>query len=207
VPTNEDSRTEPISVYGATKLAQEQIAACFGAAFGVPVAILRYQNVYGAGQSLANSYTGILTHFFSALRRGEAPRVFEDGLESRDFVNVEDAVDATLRALDARVCGVFNVGSGVATTVLAIAEAMCQLVAPDLKPLVVPEYRAGDIRHCVADLHRAMTHLGYRPCVTLDDGLRQFIAWATHEPDRGASASTANRELVRYGLLGSADTP
>lgn len=205
LPTDEDSRTHPTSTYGATKLAQEQLAAIFARGFGVSVAMLRFQNVYGGGQSLANPYTGILTHFFSALGRREAPRVFEDGLESRDFVHVDDVVEATVRVLDVSAQGVFNVGAGVRTSILALAEAMCRSVAPDVRPVIVSEYRVGDIRHCVADLQRAAVQLNYVPRVSLDAGLGEFIAWAAGEPERGAAVSAANKELASYGLLRSAD--
>jgi dTDP-L-rhamnose 4-epimerase len=205
MPTDEDSRTQPTSTYGATKRSQELLGATFGPSFGVPVAALRYQNVYGAGQSLGNPYTGILTHFFSALRRHEPPRVFEDGLETRDFVHVEDAVAAAVLALTTSAEGVFNVGSGVRTSILSLAAAMCRSVAPGISPVVVSEYRVGDIRHCVADLQRARARLNYVPRVSLDAGLAEFTAWAAGEPVSAMSVSAANRELVAYGLLRSAD--
>jgi dTDP-L-rhamnose 4-epimerase len=205
LPTDEESRTCPASTYGATKVSQELLAAAFGPAFGVSVVTLRYQNVYGAGQSLGNPYTGILTHFFSALRRHEPPRVFEDGLESRDFVHVDDVVEATMRALESPAEGVFNVGSGARTSILALAEAMCRSIAPDITPVIVSEYRVGDIRHCVADLRRAAAHLNYSPRVSLEAGLREFKTWAAGEPERGASVAVANNELATYGLLRSVD--
>ncbi len=204
VPTDEDSRLSPASIYGATKLSQELLATAFGPAFQIPVVALRYQNVYGSGQSLGNPYTGILTHFFSALRDGHAPRVFEDGRESRDFVHVDDVVDATVLALAARDSGVFNVGAGVSTSILTLAQAMCRSMNAQVAPVVVPEYRVGDIRHCVADLTRAAAGLGYAPRVDLEHGLSEFVAWAARQPPSAGSVTQANQELAALGLLRSA---
>jgi dTDP-L-rhamnose 4-epimerase len=161
--------------------------------------------VYGAGQSLGNPYTGILTHFFSALRKGHAPRVFEDGQESRDFVHVDDVVRATVVAVGAGTGGVFNVGAGVSTSILALAEAMCRSMGVQVEPVVVPEYRVGDIRHCVADLTQAKSSLGYVPRVLLEDGLSEFVRWAAGQPLSAGSVTEANRELAALGLLRSAD--
>jgi dTDP-L-rhamnose 4-epimerase len=177
-PTDEDSVLRPGSIYGATKLAQEQLVTTFGSAAGMPVTVLRYQNVYGAGQSLGNPYTGILTHFFCALHRGSAPRVFEDGLESRDFVHVSDVVRATASALASASSGIFNVGTGASTSILELARSMCRLFGSGIEPVVVPEYRVGDIRHCVADLRRTARELDFAPRVPLESGLREFVEWA-----------------------------
>jgi dTDP-L-rhamnose 4-epimerase len=203
VATDEDSRTNPSSVYGASKMSQELLAAAFGPAFGMHVVILRYQNVYGAGQSLKNPYTGILTHFFSALRRNGAPRVFEDGRESRDFVHVGDVVAATAAALSRPDAGVFNVGSGVRTTILQLAEAMADCLGSGVRPVVVGDYRVGDIRHCFADLRRAEASLGYTPKIGLTQGLNEFLAWAQEQPDDTRPVEEANRELLAHGLLRS----
>jgi dTDP-L-rhamnose 4-epimerase len=202
--TDEESRMSPASIYGATKVSQELFACAFGPAFDLPVVILRYQNVYGAGQSLGNPYTGILTHFFSALRRGHAPRVFEDGRESRDFVHVDDVVQASVLAVSAQAGGVFNVGSGVSTSIFALAQAMCRSMGAPIEPVIVPEYRVGDIRHCVADLSRATSTLGYVPAVKLENGLSEFVVWAADQPPSGGSVTQANRELAALGLLRSA---
>jgi dTDP-L-rhamnose 4-epimerase len=201
LPTDEASLTRPTSTYGVTKLSQELLLAAFGPAFDVAVAALRYQNVYGGGQSLGNPYTGILTHFFTAVRRQEPPRVFEDGFESRDFVHVDDVVNATVRAIRASARGTFNVGSGVRTTIWTLAELMCRTLGGDLRPQVVSEYRVGDIRHCVADLRRAAAALGYEPQVTLEAGMREFVEWAIAQPDTGVPVANANRELAAFGLL------
>ena len=202
-PTDEESRTAPASIYGASKLSQELLASAFGAGFGVPVAILRYQNVYGAGQSLSNPYTGILTHFYSAIRGRRAPRVFEDGHESRDFVHVSDVVRATTAALSHQRPAVFNVGTGIRTTIFELAEAMCQEAGAVVAPEVVGDYRVGDIRHCFADLTRIRGALDYHPQVTLRDGLGEFMSWAAIQPAERRQVEEANQELLAHGLLRS----
>jgi dTDP-L-rhamnose 4-epimerase len=160
--------------------------------------------VYGSGQSLVNPYAGILTHFFTSAARGQPPQVFEDGLPSRDFVHVDDAADATVRALDSDAQAVLNVGSGVRTTLLTVAIGICDAVAPDVRPVVVPQFRVGDIRHAFADIRRATTEIGYSPRVVLSAGLLDFIDWARAEPGRDMRFAIANEELARQGLLRSA---
>ena len=203
VATDEESRTVPTSIYGASKMSQELLATAFGPAVETAVVTLRYQNVYGAGQSLSNPYTGILTHFFSAIRRGESPRVFEDGRESRDFVHVSDVVRATVAALDYPGSGVFNVGTGVQTTIMALAQAMCRQAGATVLPKVVGDYRVGDIRHCFADFSRAQRELAYVPQVDLESGLREFLDWADAQPAERRRVDEANRELLAHGLLRS----
>ncbi|PYR93745.1 MAG: epimerase [Acidobacteria bacterium] len=206
VPTDESSRTAPVSVYGTTKLSQELLAFNFSVATGVPVFALRFQNVYGAGQSLSNPYTGILTHFFNAVRRGDAPRVFEDGQESRDFVHVDDVTSAVVRAFDAPLSGfdVVNVGAGTRTIIKELADLIVTVAGRSEPPVIVGDYRVGDVRHSVADLHHAALALGYRPEVPLASGVREFLEWAGAEPVSGASEQSANRELAAMNLLRSA---
>jgi dTDP-L-rhamnose 4-epimerase len=205
VATREDAVTRPVSVYGTTKLAQELLSSHYGHAFDTSVVSLRFQNVYGLGQSLLNPYTGILTHFFNTLRRGDSPRVFEDGRESRDFVHVDDVVAALLAAVIADPGHhTVNIGSGVRTTILQLAEAMRDVMRVDVTPVVVGEYRVGDVRHCVADLTRARQLLDYSPAVPLEAGLVEFVAWAASQQPSAASEATANHELAALGLLRSA---
>jgi dTDP-L-rhamnose 4-epimerase len=201
-PTDEEAPTRPASVYGTTKLAQELLVLNFGAAFGVDAVALRLQNVYGEGQSLSNPYTGILTHFVNAVLLGEAPRVFEDGQESRDFVHVDDVVGAFAAALrKPQLPAVLNVGSGTRTSILDVAVGVCRVMDASLTPQIVGTYRAGDIRHSVADLRRAAEALDYRPHVRFDDGLRRFVTWAAARGVTGSSAAAANDALARAGLL------
>jgi dTDP-L-rhamnose 4-epimerase len=205
--TGERALTRPVSVYGTTKLAQELLAENHGTAFGLPVLLLRFQNVYGPGQSLVNPYTGILTHFFNAIRRGSAPRVFEDGLESRDFVHVDDVVSAVMAALRADGDGghTLNVGSGIRTSIQQLALDMCRVMRSAVEPAVVGEFRIGDIRHSVADLTTARRVLGYAPRIELATGLAQFVEWASAQQQSSSSEATANSELASLGLLRSAN--
>jgi dTDP-L-rhamnose 4-epimerase len=206
IATTEAATTHPVSVYGTTKLAQELLVSHYSHAFDVPVAALRLQNVYGAGQSLVNPYTGILTHFFNAVRRHAPPRVFEDGRESRDFVYVDDVVEAMFAA--SRLGAGFhvvNIGSGVRTSIFQLATAMCAGMNAAVAPVIVGEYRVGDVRHCVADLTRARQLLGYSPRTDLAAGLREFVEWAASQAPSTASESLANRELAAMGLLRSAN--
>jgi dTDP-L-rhamnose 4-epimerase len=203
LPTHEQSATQPVSVYGTTKLSQELLGANISHATGMPVVVLRFQNVYGAGQSLSNPYTGILTHFFNAIRKGDAPKVFEDGRESRDFVHVGDAGAAIMQSLSKPIRGTatINVGSGERTTIQELAIAMCKAMRSARMPVVVGRYRVGDIRHCVADLSVATRLLNYAPKVRLEAGLAEFLGWAGSQPPALDVGSDANEELSAFGLL------
>ena len=205
LPTHELCATQPVSVYGTTKLSQELLGFNISHASGIPVVALRFQNVYGAGQSLGNPYTGILTHFFNAIRRGDAPRVFEDGRESRDFVHVDDVVGAIMLSLSRPLRGAstINIGSGERTTIHGLAIAMCEALGSARMPVVVGDYRVGDIRHCVADLARARQLLGYEPNVVLAAGLADFLSWAADQQASSHTERDANQELSALGLLRS----
>ena len=204
VPTREDDRTAPASIYAATKLMQEDIVRISCAAVRVGYAILRLQNVYGEGQSLANPYTGILSIFSTRVRRGLELPVFEDGLESRDFVHVSDVA----AALSAAVCAErapnteVNVGSGVATPVNEIARSLCRAFNVPECTRITGQYRLGDIRHNMADVSRLSSVLGLAPIVSLEEGLARFAAWVQTQPLLDDGLDKANQELVRRGMMG-----
>ncbi len=204
VPTREDDAVRPASIYAATKLSQEHLVAIACSALGVGYAILRLQNVYGEGQSLNNPYTGILSIFSTRLRRGRDLPIYEDGLETRDFVHVEDAANAFIAALgcDLPPNGIINVGSGVPTTVADMARALAAAfgVAPDL--VVTGEYRLGDIRHNCADIARLRTILGCAPAIGLAEGLRRFAAWVKTQPLPEDGLPKASAELKVRKLMG-----
>jgi dTDP-L-rhamnose 4-epimerase len=179
--TDEASLIHPTSFYGLTKQMQEQMTLLFAGALGIHGFALRYQNVYGPGQSLKNPYTGILA-LFSNLARGNEPiAVFEDGLESRDFVYIDDVVEATWRCLQPDIAGVhaINIGSGVRTTVADVARMVVAFFDSLSEVKVNGAFRVGDIRHNVADLALARSVLGFAPRWQFADGLKQFLAW-TH---------------------------
>ncbi|WP_369182238.1 NAD-dependent epimerase/dehydratase family protein [Streptomyces sp. Y1] len=177
----EDAPADPRNVYAATKLAQEHLAAAWARACGGRVLTLRYHNVYGPGMPRDTPYAGVASLFRSALARGEAPRVFEDGGQRRDFVHVRDVADANLAALAAvgdRPPGsarAYNVGSGDVRTVGAMAEALAAAHGGPA-PVVTGEYRLGDVRHVTADSSRLRAELGWRPRVPFADGMVEFAA-------------------------------
>lgn len=202
-PTDEETPVRPGSVYGITKLTQEQMVLTVGRALGISAVAFRYQNVYGPGQSLSNPYTGILSIFSTRLRRGNGVRIFEDGLESRDFVYIDDVVEATRRAIEAEAPleGVLNVGSGVATDVLTIARTLRTMLAADASIDVTGAFRLGDIRHNVADLTKVRACLDFAPQVSIDEGLRAFVAWVQTEPVQLDKYDESLRELRAKGLF------
>ncbi|MDB4977450.1 MAG: galE2 [Myxococcaceae bacterium] len=180
LPTPESKQPALASVYALSKYDQERMCLMVGEAYNVPTVALRFFNVYGTRQALSNPYTGVLAIFASRLLNNKSPLVFEDGLQRRDFVHVDDVVQACLRALelDAAAGQVFNVGSGDVFTVRDIARAMAEVTRKvQIKPELTGKYRVGDIRHCFADITRARECLGYAPKVGLDAGLSELAGW------------------------------
>ena len=201
IPTPEDKPLQPTSIYAITKRDHEEMFLAVGQAYGIPVVALRYFNVYGPRQALSNPYTGVVAIFSSRLLNKKRPLVYEDGLQTRDFVHVSDIVQANLLALDSDAANgrVYNVGTGQATSVLQVAETLGELLDFAEAPDVTAQYRAGDIRHCVADIARIRQELGYRPRVAFADGLRELLAWLrTQSPEDAVEAAT--RELAARGL-------
>jgi len=175
---DEDAPLDPRNVYASSKLAQEHLASSWARATGGSVAALRYHNVYGPGMPQNTPYAGVASLFRSAVERGEAPRVFEDGLQRRDFVHVRDVASANLAALDwtATAAGsfrAFNVGSGDVHTIGELAEQV-SLHAGGLPPVITGEYRLGDVRHITASSARLRSELGWRPAVGFEEGMREF---------------------------------
>jgi dTDP-L-rhamnose 4-epimerase len=201
VPTPESKPLQPTSVYAITKRDHEELCLTVGEAYGIPTVALRYFNVYGPRQALSNPYTGVMAIFASRLLNRRAPLVYEDGLQTRDFVHVSDVVQANLLALARPEAAgrVYNVGTGTATSVREVAERLGRELGHAGAPDLPGRYRAGDIRHCTADVSRIHAELGYAPRVALADGLRELLAWL-----RGQSAEDrveqAARELAERGL-------
>jgi len=173
---DEDDPLDPRNVYAATKLAQEHLASAWARATGGTAIALRYHNVYGPGTPQNTPYAGVASLFRSAVERGEAPRVFEDGAQRRDFVHVRDVASANLAAVVATVGGTFrayNVGSGTVHTIGELADAVSRH-AGGAAPVVTGEYRLGDVRHITASSARLRAELGWMPHVTFEDGMREF---------------------------------
>ncbi len=204
LPTPESKSLAPGSIYAVSKQSQEQLALCFGAAYQIPVVILRFFNVYGPRQALSNPYTGILSTFIQRLFNQLPPQVYEDGKMSRDFVHVADVVNACQLALKLPQSGLFNIGSGEFTTILELAQTMCELLYFGQPPEVIGVARVGDIRHCSASLSHAAEILGYSPRVALKAGLAEVIDHAKQESMQRTLAdrsAIARDELKQSGLL------
>lgn len=205
-PTGEATPHGPSSFYGLTKQVQEQMVLMFASTLGVDGFAMRYQNVYGPGQSLSNPYTGILAVFSNLVRQGKGLNIFEDGEESRDFVFVDDVVDATAAVCREDVNGVMalNVGAGKRTTVLEVAHAVIDYYGANVPVEVTGAYRVGDIRHNVADISRIQALTGFSPKWAFADGLKAFLDWAnTHDAaDSGFDRSLkelSDRQLLKTG--------
>lgn len=203
VPTTEDSKIDPSSVYGITKHTQEALVMNVAPALGLAAVALRYQNVYGPGQSLSNPYTGILSIFSTLIRQGRPINIFEDGLESRDFVFVDDVVRATATAtLDERADGhVLNVGSGVGTTVNTVVAELQRAFGREVPTRVSGNYRLGDIRHNIADLSRIREVLGFEPQVGFAEGVDAFVNWVMEQELVDGGYESSLEEMKRKNLL------
>jgi len=179
VATDEDSKIHPTSVYGITKQVQEQLIMTVCPTIGIAPVAFRYQNVYGPGQSLSNPYTGILSIFSTRIKNGNSINIFEDGKESRDFVYIEDVVDATILGIekDSANGEVFNVGEGIPTNVLTVAETLINKFGIDVDLEITGNYRLGDIRHNYADLTKINSKLGFSPKWKFKDGISKFVEW------------------------------
>jgi dTDP-L-rhamnose 4-epimerase len=186
-----------------SKQDQEQYCLAVGRAYKIPTVAFRYFNVYGTRQSLSNPYTGVCAIFSSRLLNNQAPTIFEDGEQSRDFVHVSDIVQANLLALqtDKGDYHAMNVGTGQATSVKEIAELLAKGLGKSIGPEIVGKYREGDIRHCIADISKTKQLLGYEPQITLEAGLTELLAWLGEQnaEDRveSATAELAERSLVK----------
>ncbi|MFJ1977171.1 NAD-dependent epimerase/dehydratase family protein [Streptomyces albogriseolus] len=175
----EDAPADPRNVYATTKLAQEHLAAAWARATGGSAVSLRYHNVYGPGMPRDTPYAGVASFFRSALARGEAPRVFEDGNQRRDFVHVRDVASANVAALEADppagALTAYNTGSGTPHTVGEMARALAEAHGGP-SPVVTGDYRLGDVRHITADSTRLRADLGWKPEVTFEAGMREFAS-------------------------------
>jgi dTDP-L-rhamnose 4-epimerase len=201
--TREDKPLFPTSVYAITKQDQEQFCLVIGRSYGIPTVALRYFNVYGTRQALSNPYTGVCAIFSSRLLNGSSPMIFEDGQQTRDFVHVSDIVHANLLALetDRADYEAINIGTGIATSIKEVSRLLSEGLGKNLEPEIVGKYREGDIRHCVADLSRARSLLGYEPRVTLAQGIPELLVWVQEQTARDqverATAELASHDLVR----------
>lgn len=210
LPTPESAPFMPMSMYGLTKQVQEQAVLLFARTRGINGFGLRYQNVYGPGQSLKNPYTGILAVFSNLARQNQPVDIYEDGLESRDFVYIDDVVEATVRSVnyDGQFVGALNVGSGQATSVMTVAQEIKSFFGSESTIKVTGAFRLGDIRHNIADVSTLEKVLGFVPSVTFKQGLSNFLDWAAGQaPEDKAAYLRSVSELAARGLMGKTNTP
>lgn len=201
--TDEESKLHPTSVYGISKQTQEQLVMTVCPGIGVTPVALRYQNVYGPGQSLSNPYTGILSIFSNLVMRGQPINIFEDGTESRDFVFVDDVIDATILAIerDEAAGEVFNVGIGEPISVLTVANKLLKKLRGNSTVTVTGNFRIGDIRHNYADLGKIRRLLGFSPAHSFDSGLSHFCKWVSSVGSVDNNYELSLREMKSKGLL------
>jgi dTDP-L-rhamnose 4-epimerase len=203
LPTPESKRPSLSSIYALSKYNQERQCLIIGKAYGIPTIALRFFNVYGPRQALSNPYTGVLAIFASRLLNKRPPLVFEDGRQRRDFVHVYDVARACKLALEAPngIGEIYNIGSGQDRTVRSIARDLARVVGePQIMPHITGKYRAGDIRHCFADITKAHTELGFNPQVEFEAGLTQLAEWLAGQIAHD-TVETATQELEARGLV------
>lgn len=202
VATTEDSAIHPSSVYGIGKQVQGQLVHLVCKSLGIESVSFRYQNVYGPGQSLSNPYTGILSIFSTRIKNGNPINVFEDGNETRDFVYIEDVVDATILGLEVPEANghVFNIGTGVPTNVLTVAHTLSEKYGIQVPITVSGNYRLGDIRHNYADITLARQILGFEPKWNFSDGIEQFTKWVNHQEIQEDKYESSIEEMKKKGL-------
>lgn len=200
--TDEGSKIHPSSVYGITKQNQEQLVLTVGQSLNIPAVAFRYQNVYGPGQSLSNPYTGILSIFSTLIKNNKAINIFEDGKESRDFVYIDDVVDATILGIenDKANYQVYNVGSGISTNVLTVANILREKYKSEIAINVSSNYRLGDIRHNFADISKIKADLGFEPKFDFETGISRFVDWVNLQDVQESKYEDSVKEMKAKGL-------
>lgn len=199
------SETEPFScnsIYAVTKQSQEDMVMIFGKAYNIPVTALRYFNVYGPRQSLSNPYTGVAAIFLSRLKNDKSPVIYEDGLQTRDFISVYDIADANVKCLENEKSfgKIFNLGIGNPITIKNIAEVLAQLLGKNIKPEIAEKFRSGDVRHCSADISLIKNILNWQPSWSFEKGMQDLINWGEKENAKDLF-DQASEELKSKGLL------
>jgi len=200
-PTSETKPLRPTSVYAVNKRDHEELFLSVGAAYGIPAVALRFFNVYGERQALSNPYTGVAAIFSSRLLNDRPPPVFEDGKQTRDFVDVRDLVRgcALVLATEAADGSTVNLGTGRPTSIGEVARTIAAGLGKEIEPEIVEQYRAGDIRHCFADTRLAEQVLGFRAEIAFEDGMRDLLAWLEGQEAVDA-VDTAREALLARGL-------
>lgn len=203
VATTEDSAIHPSSVYGIGKQVQGQLVHLICKNIGIESVSFRYQNVYGPGQSLTNPYTGILSIFSTRIKNHKEINIFEDGKETRDFVYIDDVADATIAGMEVPEANghVFNVGTGVATDVLTVAQTLCKHYGIEVPLKVSGNYRLGDIRHNYADITLSKNILKFQSKVSFDEGIKRFTDWVNRQELQTDNYEASLEEMKQKGLF------
>lgn len=200
--TDEEKPRDCTSVYALSKKAQEETMLLFGKTYDIPTIALRYFSIYGPRQALSNPYTGVTAIFASRLMNGNAPIVFEDGLQKRDFVNIQDVVQANLLALNSSALDgmAVNVGSGQPISIYEVADEMAHVLGAEILPKIPGIYRSGDIRHCFSDISKLSNATGYKPQIKFQQGLAELVEWINSQNacDR---TQEALHQLTSRGLV------
>jgi dTDP-L-rhamnose 4-epimerase len=201
--TDETSKIHPSSIYGISKQVQEQLVLTVCESMGLAGVSFRYQNVYGPGQSLTNPYTGILSIFSNRIRLGQPINIFEDGLESRDFVYIDDVVNATIAGIekDSANNREFNVGTGKQISVMEVAKALIAGFKIDVPLEITGMYRLGDIRHNYADVERLNNILGVSTQTVFYEGISKFVDWVKSQPVINSNYEQSIQEMFQKGML------
>ena len=202
VPTDEEKPLYPTSIYAVNKRDHEEMFLAIGTAYKIPAVAFRYFNVYGPRQALSNPYTGAAAIFSSRLLNGSAPVIYEDGLQTRDFIHVTDIARANVMALesDAANYQVFNVGTGRALSILDVATRISEhLTGGKIRAQVVNQFREGDIRHCYGDISKIRAMLGFEPGKRFEDGIEELVNWVRTQT-AADQFETARKELESRGL-------
>ena len=203
VGTDEESKIHPSSVYGITKQNQEQMIMTVCPTLGIAPVAFRYQNVYGPGQSLSNPYTGILSIFSTQIRNGNAIQIFEDGKETRDFVYIDDVVNATILGIEKEEANneIFNVGTGVGTDVLTVAKTLIDAYSIDVAVKITGKFRLGDIRHNYAEMSKIKDLLGFEPKIFFAEGIQKFAKWVLNQIIEEDNLEASLVQMKKKGLL------
>jgi dTDP-L-rhamnose 4-epimerase len=200
-PTVETKLLRPTSIYAIGKRDHEEMVLAVGAAYSIPAVALRFFNVYGERQALSNPYTGVAAIFSSRLLNDRAPLIFEDGEQTRDFIDVRDIARCCALALqrDGADGWTLNVGTGRPTSILEVAQVIARGLGKKIEPEVVNEFRAGDIRHCYAETQLANELLGFRAEIPFEAGMQELLAWLAGQ-EAADSVDAAREALVARGL-------
>jgi dTDP-L-rhamnose 4-epimerase len=203
VPTDEDKPLYPTSIYAITKRDHEEMFLSTGFAYDIPAVALRFFNTYGPRQALSNPYTGVMAIFSGRLLNHQPPVIYEDGQQARDFIHVSDIVQGLLLAMDKQEADyeVFNLGTGIPTSIAQVAGMLIEYLGKDdIEPQILNQFRAGDIRHCYADLTKARSLLGFEPKVSLEEGLNHLLTWVREQTAEDRFAQV-EQELAEKALV------